>query len=336
MGLSVYENLPSGQGELIEVRHLPLEIVPNESFVEAKESLDLLLREASSLAGRISTDDEYEKGILIQRDLLRFGKEVEKGISPAKDLLNSAKNKLMEYLHQLQDPAKQIADALAKETARYSQERERKRQEEEARLRREAEEKRRKEQRRVDMQALADELAAASFQAQSALDRNQVETQKEIVKATKSLLEKIDNLPDSIEDPVREATRVRQAVAAALQNEQARIAAERLRAEGKKAAASRLEKAAAKMEAPVVEQVRTEQVEAEPVITEDPGLKKVKGQHEKVRWVVDAVYDPDSVPREYLKVDVGAIQAYADRLKEMEPHVPGVRFKRTVKTIMHA
>ena len=330
MGLQVLGQLPSGEGELIAVRNLPISIIPSDSFNAAKAALDEMVRQAGGLAESIQTDDQYNQAIEFIKQLRRFLKDVEAGAKTSKDSLNSAKNQLMEFIHQLDEPATKLEKALARETGRYLQWKEEQTRKENERRAREAEEARQREQRRVDLEALTNEVAAAEREAVAAEERQQPETAKEIRQALKRFAG-LASSPGAFQDPLGDATRVRQAVAFAKQKEEGRIAAAKLKAEGNKSAAKKVEAAAAKAHAPEVAAVVSEKVETRAVVVPKADLNKVTGQFLKKTWKVKRVFNPDVVPRQFLVVSDSLLKDYAKRLGT-KPEVPGVEFEEDVKT----
>jgi len=331
MGLTILSGLPRGEGTLIEVRHLPITVVPNEEYEKAKAALANIVQQAGSIVGCIQSDESYGQGIALMTDVRRFRKAVEKGVEGSKRELNDAKNALMDFAHQLDDPAAKIERALSTETAAYQQRKEQARRAEEERLRREAELERRRKQREADLNALKDEIATANAEADAAIDRHQPETAAEIRRALKRFAA-LESAPDAFQDPIGDAQDVREAVALAKAHEQARIAAEKARLAGNKAKAKQIEAAAAKIEvnvAPVV----VEKVEAAPVVVPKEELEKGRGQWVKTRWVLECVSNPNLVPDEFWVIDERLIQAKADRFKEVEPVIPGCVFRKEVKTV---
>jgi hypothetical protein len=332
MGLTKFHDIPTGEGELVTIEHVPIEVVPSESFNAAKAALDAMLTDAGQLANSIQTDAEYEDGVALISKLSAFQKKVDAGAKPTKDLLNTAKNRLMDFIHQLDEPAAKLKAALSKETARYYEAREKRRREEEERLRREAEEKRRREQRKADEAVLTSELVDAFRAADEAAARGQEETAKEIRKALKKW-DAFPSTPKAFADPVADANQVRQVVALAIAHEQARVAQEKALAEGNKKAAKQIEKAAANLAPPVVDQVVSRKVEAEAIVVPKEELSKGKGGYVKKTWRVRAVINADAVPREYLEVSTSKLNDYARRCGEVEPKVPGVQFEMEQKMV---
>ena len=329
MGLQIFTELPKANGDLVSIENLPIIVTPNESFHQAKATLLALVEQAGSLANSIHTDPEYDQGIQTLQAIKRFKKDIEAGAKPGKDAMNRAKDQLMGYLHELDVPASKLETALSTETARYFQDRERRRREKEDADRREAELERQRKQREADLNALRMEIQTARQEATSAEMREQPDTAREIRAGLKRFAA-LDAAPGGYQRPLEDATAVRQAVALALQHEQARIAAARARAEGDKAAARAIEKADAKLEAPIVAPVISERIEAAPVVVPKDELSKAKGQWLNERWVVDEVFDPRLVPDEFKEVSVRLLNDYASRMKA-NACVPGVRFKREAK-----
>jgi hypothetical protein len=332
MGLAVIDRIPKGEGELIAVEHLPIMITPNAAFYEAKSVLQGIVEQVGGIANSITTDDQYNQGIAGLQAINKFLKDIEAGIKPSKDQLNQAKDQLIEFAHQLDVPAKRLKDALSAETGRYRMWKDEQERREQERLRKEAELERQRKQREVDIGALKNEIVMAESEAADAEQRGEVETAKEIRAVTKRYAA-LDSMPGAFPDPLEDATRIRQAVLLARQHEEARIAAAKAKAEGDRNAARRIERAAAKLEAPEVAPVISERVEAAPVVAPKADLTKAKGQSTRKEWKLKGIYDPAQVPREYLRVDESALNAYAKRCGEIEPHVPGCRFEFSVKTI---
>jgi hypothetical protein len=330
MGLQIFQKLPSGEGELIAVRNLPISVEPNEAFHEAKRALEALVEDSRGIVNSITTEDEYNAGMAILGKINGFLKQIEAGAKPSKDSLNQAKDELMRYIHELDAPAKRLKDMLGQETGRYKLEADRKRREEEERLRREAELDRQRKQREADLNALRLEIQTAEQEARAAEMRDQPDTAKGIRAATKRFVA-LDSAPGAFQDPLGDATRLRSAVALAQQHEQARIAAAKAKAEGDKKTAKKIEQAAAKLEAPTVEAVRSEQVKTAPVVIPKPELAKAKGAFVKDEWRVKEIYNPSSVPREFCVPSESLLNDYAKRVGSAAS-VPGVTFERHIKT----
>jgi chromosome segregation ATPase len=329
VGLAIVK-IPDASVGLIEVRNLPITVEPNEKFHLAKSALTAIVTQASSIVNAITTDDQYNLGIALIKQIRTFRKQAEAGVKPAKDSLNNAKDELMGYIHELDDPAAKIEKALQVETARYAEWKEQERLKEEQRRREEEERKRKAEQRRLDLQALRHEISAAQGEIARALSREEEETAKEIL-AVVEKFDALDSTPEAFRDPVANATAVRQAVANAKMHQAARIAAAKAKEAGDKAAARRIEKAAATTTAEVAPVV-VEQEQAAPVAVPKVELGREKGQHLKIRWLLDRISERAVVPMRFWIISEKLLQDYADQQGENEPKVPGVIFKREAKT----
>jgi hypothetical protein len=329
MGLAIVK-IPDASVGLIEVRNLPITVEPNEKFHLAKAALTGIVTQASSIVNAITTDDQYNLGIALIKQIRTFRKQAEAGAKPSKDCLNKAKDELMGYIHELDDPAAKIEKALQVETARYAEWKEQERLKEEARRRDEEERKRRAEQRRFDLIALRHQIADAEIELEAARLRHQTQTVEEI-SVTIARFRSLESFPDGYPNPAKDAQDVRQEVANAKIREAGRIAAAKAKEAGDKAAARRIEKAAATATAEVAP-VIVEQAQAAPVAVPKAELAREKGQHLKIRWLLDRISEPAVVPMRFWIISEKLLQDYADQQGESEPHVPGVVFKREAKT----
>ena len=337
MGLLLNNQVPTGSGELIHVETLPLKVETNPAFEEAKQLLEQMVASAGSLANSITNDADYNRAMKMMQGLKIFIKNVDEGIDPVKRRINDAKDRLMALAHELDVPAKNLQTALAKETGRYSLWKQEQVRLENERLERIAEQERQRKQREADLEALMTEIGAANQEADAATGRGQGDTANEIRAAIKPLVNKLKNAATValIQNPVQEATGVRQVVALALQHEQARIAAAQAKAEGDKKAAAAILKASAKLEAPQVEEVYVAPVQATPTIARKPDLYKAPGASVRQDWRVKTIYDPGRVCREHPELcdpSESKINDLAKRLKA-KPNVPGVEFELITKTI---
>ncbi|HVN82266.1 MAG TPA: hypothetical protein VMW38_24995 [Terriglobia bacterium] len=338
--------VPTGVGELIKVETLPLQVEASPEFEEAKQLLAQMLSSAKTLANSINTKEDYERGVKMMSALKVFLKNVEEGIDPAKRLINSAKDKLMEMQHELDVPAKQLHLELSRETARYKLAEEEKVRQENERLAREAEIERQRLQRLEDIKTLQNEIRIAKGEADGANGRSQVETANEINNNLAQIVASLE-VPESIKNPLETCTRVRQIVALALQHEDARIAAAAAKAEGDKRRAAEILKASKKLEAPQVEEVQQTRVEVTPAIQRGPDLHYARGSSTKQIWRVKrqdigggkekvvGIIDPQRVCREhpeYCEPSVTLLDEYAKRSKE-RPNIPGVIWELSTKTI---
>lgn len=337
MGLQLFKDLPTTNGDLVSIENLPIIVTPSEAFHHAKAVLTEMVRQAGQLANLIQTDEQYDEAIRILQTVKRFKKDLESGVKPSKDSLNRAKDQLMEFIHELDVPAERLEKALSAETGRYFQDRERRRREEEERLRREAELERQRLQREADLNALRAEINLAKREADNAEQRGQGETAKEIRTCLKRF-NALEAAPGGYRNPLQDATEAHQAVALALQREQARIAGEKARQEGDKRAAKQIEKAAEKLKAPEVAPVISERVEAAPVVIPKAGLSKAKGGYVKETWRVKEVHDAHAA-RAWMANsaaplcdhEISRLNEYANRLGPAAK-VQGVTFEKTVKT----
>lgn len=330
MGLILQQQVPTGQGELIHVETLPLQVEPNPAFEEAKQLLEQMVASAGTLANSITTVEDYDRGMKMLQALKVFLKNVEEGVDPTKRRINSAKDRLMELVHELDVPAKQLQTALARETGRFKLWQEEQVRKEQERLARIAEQERQTKQREADLDALRGEIELAKQSADEANGRNQVETANEISTNLKQIVASL-KVPQSIRNPIETATQVRQIVALAQQHEQARIAAAQAKADGDARAAKKILAASAKLEAPVVEEVRSEQVQAAPSIVRQPDLYQAKGAYVKKVWRVKQIFDANRVPREYCMPSESLLNDYAKRVQQ-RPIVPGVEFEEVIST----
>ena len=314
-------------------------------FEEAKQLLQQMLASAKTLANSITTKDDYERGVRMMSALKAFLKNVDEGVEPTKRVINSAKDRLMELVHELDVPAKQLHLELSRETARYKLAEEEKVRKENERLAREAELERQRLQRLEDIKTLENEIRIAKGEADGANGRDQAATANEINSNLQQIVASL-LVPDSIKNPLETCTRVRQIVALALQHEDARIAAAKAKAEGDKKAAAAILKASAKLEAPEVEEVQQTRVEVTPAIQRGPDLVHARGSSIGQVWRVKrqdigggkqktvGIIDPQRVARdhpEFCLPDEGLLNEYARRCKEM-PIVPGVIFELEIKT----
>lgn len=327
--LQIFQKLPAANGELVTIANLPIAVTPNEGFYAVKVTLLALVEQAGGLANLIQTDEQYNEGIAILQKVKRFKKDLAAGAAPSKSQLNTAKDALMALIHELDEPATKLEQALSAETGRFIQDRERRRREEEERLRREAELERQRKQREADLNALRAEINAAKMVADAAGHEGHPELAAEIRGGLKRFAA-IESAPGAYKNPLQDATGVRQVVALALQREQARVAAEKARQDGDKATAKAIEKASAKLEAPIVAPVVSERIEAAPVVVPREELTKAKGAYVKEFWRVSLIVDPTKVPREFCEPSESRLNDYAKRLGK-QPVVPGVVFEREVK-----
>lgn len=316
-------------GELVSIENLPIIVRPTEQFEAAKESLSVILESGKELRLAINSDDEYNRAIALLKEVKRFEKTSADGGAPIRERLNQAKETVMTFLHELLDPAEKLKTDLSRTIAAYAQKREADRLAEEARLREEAERERQRKQREADLAALHGEIQTSWVASNDALARSQTETVKEINSAI-GRFKALESTPGAFQNPLQDAQRLRQAVATAIQHEQARVAAAKAREEGDKVAAKAIEKAAAKQEAPIVESVRSERVEAAPVVVPKVDLAKAKGSYVKETWKVKGIYSPQSVPREFCEPSLSLLNAYAKRMGE-NAKVPGVDFEKETK-----
>jgi hypothetical protein len=333
MGLLI-QNIPTGTGELIRVETLPLVVEPNQSFEDAKQLLEQMVASAGSLANSITTEEDYNRGMKMLQGLKLFLKNIDEGVKPAKDRINEGKDRLMNFIHELDVPAKKLQADLAKETGRFKVWQEEQVRKENERLAREAEAERQRKQHEADLDALRAEIELAVQTADEANGRNQTETAAEIKTGLRPIVTTL-RIPQAIENPIQVATQVRQIVALALQHESARIAAAQAKAEGDKKAAAAILKASAKLEAPVVEEVRAEQVMVAPVMVRHPDLFQAKGASVSQNWRVKAVFDPARVCREHPELcepSQSKLNDLAKRLKA-KPNVGGVEWEQITKTI---
>lgn len=337
--------VPSGQGELIHVETLPLAVEPNIEFEEAKQALEVMLKSSRSLANSITTDDDYNRGMEMIKGFKTFLRNVEDGVTPTKDRLNQAKNRLMELIHQLDEPAKQILLELSRETGRYKVKKDEEVRIENDRLRREAEEAQRKKQHAVDIECLRVEIGAALDAANAANGRGQKATATEILNNIVQIEASL-KVPESIRNPLETSTLVRQYVALAIQHEEARIAAAAAKRDGDAKAAKEILNASKNLELPEVEEVQQETVEIEPTVMRGPDLKHMTGASVSQAWrvkrtslgagkeKVTGITDPQRICREHPELcepSVSKIDDYAKRTKE-KPIIPGVTFELETKT----
>jgi hypothetical protein len=139
-------------------------------------------------------------------------------------------------------------------------------------------------------------------------------------------------LRNRILDPLLTGERRAKAAATTWAQEQERIRQaeqRRLQAEAEEAARrerERLEKQAAKLKTPELREERLEQAAqvVAPVVTVAPVVQKVAGAGLRKTWKARVV-DVDKVPRSFMIVNDGALQAYARATKGAAP-VAGVEF----------
>lgn len=334
MGSLLIQNIPTGTGELIRVDTLPLVVEPNQSFEDAKQLLEQMVASAGSLANSITTEEDYNRGMKMLQGLKLFLKNIDEGVKPAKDRINEGKDRLMSFIHELDVPAKNLQAALAKETGRFKLWQEEQVRLENERRQREAEAERQRLQREADLRVLQVEIDDAMHKAALSTGRGQLETSAEITAGLKPIVTKL-KVPQSIADPLRLATEIRQLIVLALQHEAARMAAAQAKAEGDKKAAAAILRASAKLEAPVVEEVRAEQIQAAPVMVRQPDLFQAKGASVRQNWRVKSIFDPGRVCREHPELcepSQSKLNDLAKRLKA-KPNVGGVEWENEVKTI---
>ena len=325
MGTKIQRSFDVQATGLILVKNLPVTVIPNESFNEAKRQIQEMV--AAGIA-TIQSDEDYALATDQFDKINKFLKNLEKGIKGAKDELNAAKTSLMAFIHELDEPATKLQQALAKERARYSRWKEEQAEVERLRREEEARQEAARVQRQVDTMALMDEIEVAKEEAQAALARGQATTSEEIIKILPRDLTKIANL-------IGTANMIRQEVAAAKQREATRIAM----AEAKN---KREREAIAKQTVPppVVEAVQTMKVEAAPVVvTENTALPKLKGEKTITYWRVRqdergkvvGIIEPLLVPRNFCEPSVSHLNEYAKSCQD-RPQVPGVEFEEVNKT----
>jgi len=332
MGLTIYREMPSGQGELVRVIHLPITVEPNEAYALAKQKLDELLAKADSL--EVTNDQEHDEAVELQKNVKRFLKDIEEGVDAPKRQLNTAKNQMMELINSLKIPAEKIMAVFAKKTGRYEYDREQARLREEARRREEAERERQRLQREADLSVLRLEIQTAEQEAKDAEMRDQLETAKEIRKELRRFAA-LDSAPGAFQQPLEDATRVRQVVLFAKQHEQGRIAAAKAAAEGNRTAARKIEQATAKLEAPRIEQVQSERIEAAPVVVPKADLFRSKGQHAAKKKMRFARFtNTELVPIRFRPCCEHCIALLNKEAQIMGDSisVPGVEFEEEVKT----
>jgi predicted DNA-binding protein (UPF0251 family) len=325
MGTEIQRNFDVQATGLILVKNLPITVTPNESFTEAKRQLQEMV--AAGIA-TIQSDEDYALATDQFDKINKFLKNLEKGIKGAKDELNAAKTQLMAFIHELDEPATKLQQALAKERARYSRWKEEQIEAERLRKEEEARQEAARLQRQVDTMTLMDEIEVANEEAQAALVRGQEITSKEIIEILPGDLTKIVNL-------IGTANMIRHEVAAAKQREATRIAM----AEAKN---KREREAIAKqaVTVPMVEAVQATKVEAAPVVVmEEPALPKLKGEKTITYWRVRqdergktvGITKPHLVPRQYCEPSVSLLNEYAKSCQD-RPDVFGVEFEEVNKT----
>jgi hypothetical protein len=333
MGTLLVQEIPTGQGELIRVETLPLLVEPNAAFEEAKQILDQMVASAGALANSITNDEDYNRGLKMLQALKVFLRNIDEGVDPTKRRINDAKDRLMSLIHELDVPAKQLQQGLAKETGRYLLWKQDQVRLENERKAREAEVERQRLQHESDIRILRAELDDAYKTCTDANGRNQTPTANEIGGAIAKWDRAIKS-PATVQNPIAAATEIRQVVALALQHEQARIAAAQAKAEGDKKAAASILRASAKLEAPVVEEVIAEQVHVAPSITRQPDLFKAKGGYVTREWKVKRIYDPTRVPHQFCTPSESLLNEHAKTFNKTQskPIVPGVEFEELVST----
>jgi len=326
--------IPEGTGELIHVETLPLSVEPNQAFEEAKQLLDQMVASAGSLANSITTEEDYNRAMQMLQGLKLFLKNIDEGVKPAKDRINEGKDRLTTFIHELDVPAKNLQAALAKETARFKLWQDEQIRLENERKQREAEAERQRLQREADLTALRDEIAAALQTADDANARKEPVTANEIKAGLQPTLLKL-KVPQSIQNPVKSATEIRQAIALAIQHEAGRIAAAQAKAEGDKKGAAAILRASAKLEAPVVEEVHAARAEVAPVMVRRPDLYHAKGASVRQEWRVKVVFDPGRVCREHPEMCEPSQSKLNDLAKRLQakPNIPGVEWEQSTKTI---
>lgn len=328
MGLQLFNGMPAASSDLVSIENLPIVVTPSAAFHEAKAQLLEIVSRAGTLANAITTDLQYNDAISSLQSVKRFKKDLTAGADPSKKQLNSAKDALMALIHELEEPATNLELALSAETARYFQDKERRRREEEDCQRREAELERQRLQREADLNALRDEISTARQTADAADLHGQPETAKEIRAGLKRFAA-LDAAPGGYRHPLQDATEVRQAVALAIQREQALVAADKARQEGATATARAIERAAAKLTAPEVAPVVSERVEAASVLVPRSELAHAKGSYVKEVWRA-RIIDPAAIPREFCEPSESLLNDLAKRLGE-RARVPGVVFEKVTK-----
>ena len=334
MGLLLTQNVPVGTGELIRVETLPLKVEPTSQFEEAKAALAEMIEGAGTLVESIQTDDQYNQGIKMLQSLKQFNRNLEAGIKPLKDLINSHKDRVMELQHELDVPAKRLQDALSRETARYQLAKEEAVRKENDRLAREAERQRQEQQHEADIKVLLDEVAAAQLAGSASNATGQPETAQEIERELRPITNML-KVPSMISNPIEVATRLRQVVALAQQHEQARIAAAELKAQGDKRGAAKILRASEQLEAPEVEEVVSEQVQVMAPVLRQPDLYQAKGSSVRQRWIVSAITDPGRVCVEHPELCIPSEAKLNDLAKRINarPNIPGVTWELDTRTI---
>jgi hypothetical protein len=339
---------PKAADRLLHIDNVPIVVEENALFIEAETLRDKLLAEGKEVRIKISSVEEHATAMKLRQVLKRYHEYVEDTTEPVKVEFNNGKQKVMDAIHKLIDNTVALDKDLARSTGAYEVWQAEQLRLEQERREREAELERQAKQRAVDLQVLQKEIELAQQSADEANGRGQLETKNEIDAGIRRMVNALKNAATAalIANPIQEATSIKQCVALAIQHEQARIAAAAAKAEGDKKAARDILKAAAKLEAPEVEEIYVPQVQAAPVVVRQPASYHAPGSHVGQIWRVKridigggkektvGIVDPGRVCREHPELcspNESKLNDLCRRIKT-KPDIPGVIFELDVRT----